>query len=70
MLIGQDNAIIAVEFGQFAIEGYWWSYKVINKNSNTNEILQILSNQFDRKYILKRTEQLKKNVVAVDKMKC
>jgi uncharacterized protein YfeS len=69
MLIGQDNAIIAIGFGQFVLEGKIDNdIKDLTKTAIKRELTNSLLNQFRDDYRETRKIQLKKMLAAVDKM--
>lgn len=69
MLIGQDNAIIAIGFGQFVLEGKIdHDIRDLTKNAITRELTIDLLNQFSNDYRETRKEQLEKMLSVIDKM--
>jgi uncharacterized protein YfeS len=68
-LLGQDNAIIAVGFGQFALEGKIdEDIKTLTKTAINRELLPILIDRWDSDYKNRRKEQLTKMLAVVDLM--
>jgi len=68
-LLGLDNAIIAVGFGQFVLEGKIdEDIKALTKTAIKRELLPILIDRWDGEYIKTRKEQLTKMLVTIDKM--
>lgn len=68
-LTGQDNAIIAVGFGQFVLEGKIdEDIKSLTKTALNRELLPFVIEMWDKKYQKNRAEQLTKMLSAVDKM--
>jgi len=68
-LIGQDNAIIAIGFGQFVLEGKIdEDIKVLTKTALNRELLPSIINMWDDEYKKIRTEQLTKMLTTVDRM--
>ena len=69
MLIGQDNAIVAIGFGQFVLEGKIDNdIKDLTKKAIKRELTTDLLNQFRSDYRETRKGQLEKMLMAVDKM--
>lgn len=69
MLIGQDNAVVAIGFGQFVLEGKIDNdIKDLTKKAIKRELTTDLLNQFRSDYIKTRKEQLEKMLAVVDKM--
>jgi uncharacterized protein YfeS len=69
MLIGQDNAVVAIGFGQFVLEGKIDSdIKDLTKKAIMRELTPDLLNQFRSDYREKRKGQLEKMLVVVDRM--
>lgn len=69
MLIGQDNAIIAVGFGQFVLEGQIdQDIQDLTKTAITRELNSVLLRQFRDDYHEKRKSQLNKMLLSLDKM--
>ena len=68
-LTGQDNAIIAVGFGQFVLEGKIdEDIKALTKTALKRELLPSCIEMWDGEYKKTRTEQLTKMLATVDKM--
>lgn len=68
-LTGQDNAIIAIGFGQFVLEGKIdEDIKALTKNALKRELLPSIIGMWDGEYNKTRTEQLNKMLATVDKM--
>ena len=68
-LIGQDNAIIAVGFGQFVLEGKIDNdIKALTKIALKRELLPSIIGMWEGEYKNTRTEQLTKMLATVDKM--
>lgn len=68
-LIGQDNAIIAVGFGQFVLEGKIdEDIKALTKTALKRELLPSIIEMWDEEYKKTRMEQLTKMLATVDKM--
>ena len=69
MLVGQDNAIIAVGFGQFVLEGRIdKDIQDLTKTAITRELNPVLLRQFREDYHETRRIQLNKMLVSLDKM--
>ncbi len=69
LLIGTDNAIIAIGFGQFVLEGKIDNeIKDLTKKAIRRELSQELLNQYREDYIETRKSLLKKMLRVVDKM--
>src|SRR5690554_1100618 len=69
MLTGQDNAIIAVGFGQFVLEGKIdEDIKTLTKTAIKRELFPSIIGMWDEEYKQIRTEQLTKMLASVDKM--
>jgi uncharacterized protein YfeS len=69
MLVGQDNAIIAVGFGQFVLEGKIDNdIKDLTKKAIKRQLTTELINEFKSDYRETRRGQLEKMLAAVDKM--
>lgn len=69
MLTGQDNAIIAVGFGQFVLEGKIdEDIKALTKTAIKRELLPSIIGMWEGEYKQTRTEQLTKMLGTVDKM--
>jgi uncharacterized protein YfeS len=69
MLIGQDNAVVAIGFGQFVLEGKIDNdIKDLTKKAIERELTTDLLNQFRSDYRETRKGQLEKMLVVVDKM--
>jgi uncharacterized protein YfeS len=69
MLIGQDNAIIAIGFGQFILEGKIdGKLKELTKNAIQRELTTDLIIQFASDYRETRRGQLEKMLKVVDEM--
>jgi uncharacterized protein YfeS len=69
MLIGQDNAIVAIGFGQFVLEGKIDNdIRDLTKMAIKRELTLDLLNQFRSDYRETRKGQLEKMLVVVDKM--
>ena len=68
-LLGLDNAIIAVGFGQFVLEGKIdEDIKTLTKTAINRELLPILIDRWDGEYNKTRKEQLTKMLASIDKM--
>lgn len=68
-LTGQDNAIIAIGFGQFVLEGKIdKDIKTFTKTALKRELLPSIIEMWDEGYKKTRTEQLTKMLATVDKM--
>ncbi len=68
-LLGLDNAIIAVGFGQFVLEGKIdKDIKTLTKTAINRELLPILIDRWDGEYNKTRKEQLTKMLATIDKM--
>jgi uncharacterized protein YfeS len=68
-LLGQDNAIIAVGFGQFVLEGRIdEDIKSLTKSAINRELLPILIDRWDADYRKTRKEQLTKMFGVVELM--
>jgi uncharacterized protein YfeS len=68
-LRGLDNAIIAVGFGQFVLEGeIGEDIKVLTKTAIQRELLPVLINRWDGEFKTIRALQLNKMLKSVDKM--
>jgi uncharacterized protein YfeS len=68
-LLGQDNAIISVGFGQFVLEGKIdKDLKALTKTAIQRQLLPILIDKWDEDYKKTRAEQLTKMLAALDKM--
>lgn len=69
MLIGQDNAVIAVGFGQFVLEGKIdQDIKDLTKNAIKRELSAYLIDEFRSDYRETRKGQLEKMLRVVDQM--
>lgn len=69
MLIGQDNAVIAVGFGQFVLEGKIDNdIRDLTRKAILRELTPDLLNMFRSDYIEIRKGQLQKMLIVVDKM--
>ena len=69
MLTGTDNAIIAVGFGQFVLEGKIDSdIKELTKKAIQRELTPNLVNRYRKDYIETRKELLEKMLLVVDQM--
>lgn len=69
MLIGQDNAVVAVGFGQFFLEGRIdEDIRDLTKKAIKRELTPDLLTQFRDDYIATRKGQLEKMLSVVDKM--
>jgi uncharacterized protein YfeS len=69
MLIGQDNAVVAIGFGQFVLEGKIDNdIKDLTKKAIKRELTTELLNQFRSDYRETRKGQLEKMLIVVDKM--
>jgi uncharacterized protein YfeS len=67
-LLGQDNAVIAIGFGQFVLEGIIdEDIKSLTKIAIKRELLPVLIDRWGE-YKKTRTEQLNKMLTVVDKM--
>lgn len=68
-LLGQDNAIIATGFAQFALEGKIDSdIKILTTTAIKRQLLPVLLDRYDEKYRVKRKDQLTKMLEVVAKM--
>jgi uncharacterized protein YfeS len=68
-LIGQDNAIIAIGFGQFVLEGKIDpDMQKLTRVALQREMSPVLINMFAREHQKKRLDQLRKMLSSVDKM--
>ena len=68
-LLGLDNAIIAVGFGQFVLEGKIdEDIKTLTKTAINRELLPILIDRWEGEYNKTRKEQLTKMLATIDKM--
>ena len=68
-LTGQDNAIIAVGFGQFVLEGKIdEDIKTLTKTALKRELLPSIIGMWDGEYKKTRIEQLTKMLATVDNM--
>jgi len=68
-LVGLDDAIIAVGFGQFVLEGKIdEDIKTLTQTAIKRELLPILVERYDEEYKDIRKEQLNKMLAVVDKM--
>lgn len=68
-LVGQDNAIIAVGFGQFVLEGKIdEDIKALTKTAINRELLPVLIDRWGDDYKKTRQELLTKMLVVVDLM--
>ncbi|MCS4435308.1 hypothetical protein [Aquiflexum gelatinilyticum] len=68
-LKGQDDAIIAIGFGQFVLEGKIdEDIKLLTKTALKRELLPILIDSWEGEYKKTRIEQLNKMLIALDKM--
>lgn len=68
-LLGLDNAIVAVGFGQFVLEGKIdEDIKKLTKTAINRELLPILIDRWDGEYNKTRKEQLTKMLAIIDKM--
>ena len=68
-LLAQDNAIIAIGFGQFVLEGKIdEDIKSLTKIAINRELLPLLINRWEEPYRLTRIEQLNQMRLAVDGM--
>ena len=68
-LLGLDNAIIAVGFGQFVLEGKIdEDIKKLTKTAINRELLPVLIDRWEGEYNKIRREQLTKMLSAIDKM--
>ena len=68
-LLGLDNAIIAVGFGQFVLEGKIdEDIKSLTKTAINRELLPILIDRWDDEYKKTRIDQLTKMLSAINKM--
>ena len=68
-LVGQDQAIIAVGFGQFVLEGkIEKDLKGLTRNAIKRELLPILVNEWDEKDRMTRTKRLNIMLADLDKM--
>jgi uncharacterized protein YfeS len=68
-LTGQDNAIIAIGFGQFVLEGKIdEDIKALTKTALKRELLPSIIGMWGGEYKKTRTEQLTKMLATVDKM--
>ncbi len=68
-LVGRDNAIVAVGFGQFVREGKIdEDIKALTKIAIKRQLLPGIIGMWDDEYQKVRTEQLNKMLVTVDKM--
>lgn len=68
-LLGQDNVVIAVGFGQFALEGKIdEDIKKLTKTAINRELLPILINRWGDEYKETRVSQLNDMLIVVDKM--
>ena len=69
MLIGQDNAIVAIGFGQFVLEGKIDDdIRDLTRKAIKRELTKDLLNQFREDYRETRKGQLEKMLGVVDKM--
>jgi uncharacterized protein YfeS len=69
LLTGQDNAVIAVGFGQFILEGKIdEDIKALTKTALKRELLPSLIDMWDLDYQNTRREQLTKMLELVEKM--
>jgi uncharacterized protein YfeS len=69
MLIGQDNAIVAIGFGQFVLEGKIDNdIRDLTRKAIKRELTTELVNQFREDYRETRKGQLEKMLSVVDKM--
>jgi uncharacterized protein YfeS len=69
MLVGHDNAIIAIAFGQFALEGKIdEDVRLMAKTAIKRQMLPVLIEQFMDNYIATRRQQLEAMLVALDAM--
>ena len=69
MLIGQDNAVVAIGFGQFVLEGKIDNdIRDLTKKAIKRELTTDLLNQFQAEYRETRKVQLEKMLTVVDKM--
>ncbi len=69
LLIGQDNAIIAIGFGQFLLEGKIdEDIKALTKIALTRELLPGIIGMWEGEYKKTRIDQLTKMMATVDKM--
>ncbi len=69
MLVGHDNAIIAIGFGQFALEGRIdEDVRLMAKTAIKRQLLPVLIDQFLEEYVATRTEQLTTMLTALDQM--
>lgn len=68
-LLGIDNAIIAVGYGQFVLEGKIdEDVKTLTKTAINRELLPMLIDRWDGEYKKTRVEQLTKMLSTLDKM--
>ena len=68
-LLGQDNAIISVGFGQFVLEGKIDpDLKALTKTAINRELLPILIDRWDNPYKQTRIDQPTKMLTVLDKM--
>jgi uncharacterized protein YfeS len=68
-LLGQDNAIISVGFGQFVLEGKIDAdLKTLAKTAINRELLPILIDRWENPYKQTRIDQLTKMLAVLDKM--
>jgi uncharacterized protein YfeS len=68
-LLGQDNAVISVGFGQFVLEGKIdEEIKTLTKTAINRELLPILIDRWDNPYRKIRIDQLTKMLAALNKM--
>jgi uncharacterized protein YfeS len=68
-LLGIDNAIIAVGFGQFVLEGKIdEDIKVLAQTAIKRELLPVLTDRWDGPYKKTRMEQLNSMLRVIDKM--
>jgi uncharacterized protein YfeS len=69
MLIGQDNAVVAIGFGQFVLEGKIDNdIKELTRKAIRRELTTDLLNEFRSDYQETRRDQLEKMLVVIDKM--
>lgn len=69
ILTGQDEAIIAIGFGQFVLEGKIdEDIRSLTKTAINRELLPVIIERWDSKYRKIRVEQLNKMLAILDKM--
>ena len=69
MLIGQDNAVVAVGFGQFVLEGKIDNdIRDLTKKALKRELTADLLNEFRGDYRATRKGQLERMLIVLDKM--